>query len=64
MEIARHYEPVACPRCGNRMNRNAEKVVFRGDPGEASDPGGGLGGTLDEFHTCPVCRYVLERPSR
>ena len=46
MTITREREPVACPRCGNRMNRNAEKVVFRGDPGESSDPGGEFGGAV------------------
>ncbi|HYK42833.1 MAG TPA: hypothetical protein VE007_10630 [Thermoanaerobaculia bacterium] len=53
-------EPVACPRCGGAMNRHAEKVVFGGDPGESSERPG-FDGAVDEFHTCPACRYILER---
>jgi hypothetical protein len=64
MKMAQEHEPLPCPRCGNRMTRHAEKIVFRGDAAEASDPGGGIDGVVDEFHTCPACRYVLERRSR
>ncbi|HEY6051120.1 MAG TPA: hypothetical protein VIZ58_07715 [Thermoanaerobaculia bacterium] len=39
------------------MNRHAEKIVHR-DP-ESSD----FDGVVEEFHTCPACRYVLERRS-
>jgi hypothetical protein len=53
-----------CPRCGDEMNRHAEKL----DYGAAlADPAGAdsiLGGVLEEFHTCPACRYVLERRLR
>ena len=64
MKIAQEHEPVPCPRCGNRMNRHAEKVVHRGG-GEALETGEtrtAFDGVIEEFHTCPVCRYVLERP--
>ena len=47
-----------CPRCGAAMNRHAVRVVktiFEERDGDESD------GVLQEFHTCPVCRYVLER---
>ena len=53
-------EPVACPRCGGAMNRHAEKVVFTGDPGE-TPARRAFDGAVEEFHTCPACRYVLER---
>jgi len=44
------------PRCGSQMNRHAVKV----DATRAgSDPG--FDGVLQEFHTCPRCRCVLER---
>jgi len=45
------------------MNRHAEKIDYRAalaDP-TAADPW--LGGVLDEFHTCPNCRFVLQRTS-
>jgi uncharacterized C2H2 Zn-finger protein len=47
-----------CPRCGGEMNRHAEKIDYAGDP-SAFDAA--LGGAVEEFHTCPNCRYVLER---
>jgi hypothetical protein len=53
-----------CPRCDGAMNRHAEKL----DYGAAlADPAGAdpsLGGVLEEFHTCPACKYVLERRCR
>jgi DNA-directed RNA polymerase subunit RPC12/RpoP len=64
VKIAQEHEPVPCPRCGNRMTRHAEKVVFGDDAGDASDPASASDGIVDEFHTCPACRYVLERRSR
>ena len=42
-----------CPRCGGPMNLHAEKI----DP--AVDAG--AGDAVAEFHTCPACKYVLER---
>jgi hypothetical protein len=45
------------------MNRHAEKV----DTGRAVEEGSGgeadLGGIVVEFHTCPVCGFVVERPA-
>jgi hypothetical protein len=38
------------------MNRHAVKV----DP-TLSGSDAGFDGILQEFHTCPRCRYVLER---
>lgn len=46
---------LVCPRCGGRMNFHAEKI----------DPAAGAGGddVVAEFHTCPACKYVLQRPA-
>jgi ssDNA-binding Zn-finger/Zn-ribbon topoisomerase 1 len=54
---------VRCPACGAEMNFHAEKIDYSlGSPdSDESDPD--LGGVLVEFHTCPVCRFVLERPA-
>lgn len=50
-----------CPGCGAEMNRHAEKI----DTGRGSEEGAAgetdLGGILVEFHTCPVCGFVVER---
>lgn len=61
-----------CPMCGSAMNRHAEKLVFARESVESiesAEPGAGAhgfedGGFVDEFHTCPHCRYVLERRAR
>ncbi len=47
-----------CPRCGGPMNLHAEKIDRRADPEDADAV---LDGVLAEFHTCPACKYVLER---
>jgi ssDNA-binding Zn-finger/Zn-ribbon topoisomerase 1 len=52
-----------CPRCGAEMNCHAEKL----DPSRAADDpaaDAALGGVLLEIHTCPVCKFVLEREAR
>ena len=51
---------ILCPRCGAETNRHAEKVDFGQSPGE-SVLDAALGGAVAEFHTCPGCRYVVER---
>ena len=50
-----------CPRCGARMNLHAEKVDRGADPANADAD---LDGVVAEFHTCPACKYVLERVAR
>ena len=42
-----------CPRCGGAMNFHAEKIDRAAD--------GGSEEVVAEFHTCPACKYVLER---
>jgi hypothetical protein len=51
---------MTCPMCGATMNRHAEKIDTRIGVDEGEDFTG-LGGALCEIHTCPGCRYVLER---
>ena len=43
-----------CPGCGSEMNFHAEKI-------DAAGAETGLDGIVAEFHTCPACKYVLER---
>jgi hypothetical protein len=49
-----------CPRCGSQMNFHAEKIDRSADPSGADT---GLDGVVAQFHTCPACKYVLERLS-
>jgi hypothetical protein len=50
-----------CPRCGGQMNFHAEKIDRGADPAGADAI---LDGVVAQFHTCPGCKYVLERPRR
>jgi ribosomal protein S27AE len=50
-----------CPRCGGQMNLHAEKVDRSLDSAGADT---GMDGVVAEFHTCPACKYVLERTAR
>ena len=49
-----------CPRCGTETNRHAEKLDYSADPGGPAFDAL-MGAALMEFHTCPGCRYVIER---
>jgi DNA-directed RNA polymerase subunit M/transcription elongation factor TFIIS len=42
-----------CPRCGGPMNFQAEKIDRAADAGSED--------VVAEFHTCPACKYVLQR---
>ena len=42
-----------CPRCCGRMNFHAEKIDRAADAGDDD--------VVAEFHTCPACKYVLQR---
>jgi NAD(P)H-dependent FMN reductase len=53
---------IAWPIFGTGMNRHAEKVDPSLSPiGQDVQAAALFGGVLQEFHTCPRCRYVLER---
>jgi hypothetical protein len=54
---------VICPCCGSEMNRHAEKLDYSADPGGPAFDAV-LGAALMEFHTCPGCKYIVERASR
>lgn len=55
-------ERLICPRCGGEMNRHAEKVDYSADPSGLSSPLV-FGGALMEFHSCPGCKHIVERPA-
>lgn len=45
------------------MNFHAEKVDYSRDTPDRDNENPEFGGVLVEFHTCPICRFVLERPA-
>jgi len=45
-------ERMDCPDCGVGMNLHAEKIDYTAAAEESDD---GLGGAVEEFHTCPEC---------
>ena len=49
-----------CPGCGAAMNWHAEKLD-QSRSNEESAYDADLDGVLVEFHTCPVCKFVVER---
>jgi ssDNA-binding Zn-finger/Zn-ribbon topoisomerase 1 len=52
-----------CPECGAEMNFHAEKVDQSRTFEEVATLDPALDGVLVEIHTCPACKFVLERPS-
>ena len=55
------HSRIACPRCGAPMNRHAEKVDFSAPRDRMDSLERELGGSIAEFHTCPNCRFIVER---
>jgi hypothetical protein len=53
-----------CSMCGGEMNFHAEKVDYGAALADPALADASLGGVLEEFYTCPACKYVLERPAR
>jgi ribosomal protein S27AE len=47
-------EKMVCPHCGAKMNHHGDKLVYN-DMFQAGPKDSGLGGVIEEFHTCPQC---------
>ena len=52
---------MTCPTCGVEMNLHAEKVDYSAEAGGAEALDEGLGGVVEEFHTCPDCGRTQTR---
>jgi predicted RNA-binding Zn-ribbon protein involved in translation (DUF1610 family) len=52
---------MTCPKCGARMNRHAEKLVYPESTVEARRVDPGLGGLIEETFGCPNCGNVEAR---
>lgn len=55
-------KPMICPNCNMPMNHHAEKLVDPRTAEEAAATDPGMGGVIEEVHTCPGCGYVESRP--
>ncbi len=53
--------PMICPDCGVPMNHHADKVRKETHPDDVSAFDSGLGGVIEEFHTCPQCGKTQSR---
>ena len=53
--MAKSENKMVCPRCGVAMNHHSDKIVYAADPGQATPNDPTLGGSIEEFHTCPKC---------
>jgi predicted RNA-binding Zn-ribbon protein involved in translation (DUF1610 family) len=56
--------PMICPDCGIAMNHHADKVRKETGPGDEWVFDSGLGGVIEELHTCPQCGQSQSRRSR
>jgi len=54
-------ERISCPGCGAPMNRHAEKLDTTTVPAKTDTTDLGLGGVVEEFHTCPACKFIVKR---
>ena len=50
-----------CPRCGAEMNHHGDKLVYAADVAGGSKIDLGLGGFVEEFHSCPKCGAAASR---
>ena len=54
MAAVANTDKMICSQCKVEMNHHCDKIVYNAGEDEAgTDPD--LGGTIEEFHTCPKC---------
>jgi ribosomal protein S27AE len=56
-------EKMICPDCGAEMNHHANKLDYSSAPDEGEAMNMGLGGVVQEAHTCPECGQTALRPA-
>jgi len=52
---AKTENKMICSRCGVEMNHHSDKLVYATDPQDTAVSDPGVGGFIEEFHTCPKC---------
>jgi hypothetical protein len=58
--VTKMESKMICPSCKVEMNHHCDKLVYNAGAG-APDPN--LGGSIEEFHTCPRCGGGASRPA-
>jgi len=54
MAAVANTDKMICSQCKVEMNHHCDKIVYNAGGDDAgTDPG--LGGVIEEFHTCPKC---------
>ena len=54
-------EKMTCPDCRVEMNHHGDKLVYATDLPQAAAIDSALGGSIEEFHTCPKCGVGASR---
>jgi len=52
---------MSCPHCGAEMNHHGDKLVYAADAAGGPKIDLGLGGFVEEFHSCPKCGAAASR---
>ena len=55
MAALANTDKMMCASCGVEMNHHCDKLVYTTDLHDAGQAEPGLGGIIEEFHTCPKC---------
>jgi ribosomal protein S27AE len=55
--------PMICPVCGVAMNHHADKIDYNAALQDPTAADAGLGGVIEEAHTCPECGQTFTRPA-
>ena len=48
-------DKMICSHCRVEMNHHCDKIVYNVDTHDDRKTDPGLGGIVEEFHTCPKC---------
>jgi ribosomal protein S27AE len=54
-------DKMICPSCRVEMNHHSDKLVYTAEPRDIGQPDPGLGGFIEELHTCPECGGAASR---
>jgi ribosomal protein S27AE len=54
-------DKMTCPSCRVEMNHHCDKLVYTAEPQDIGQADPGLGGFIEELHTCPKCGGAASR---